>query len=111
MCFLFQSAALMYYVEISRSPDKDKKLRVRVSTDNKVRTFDIGDTNYEDYMSYREINEGYAELRREAYIKRHKANEDWTETGIFTKGFWSYWLLWNGIDRLPTTLARRITFK
>jgi len=30
-----------------------------------------------------------------AYIRRHRAREVWTKSGIATPGFWSRWLLWN----------------
>jgi len=33
--------------------------------------------------------------RKQAYISRHRPNENWTKSGINTAGFWSYWLLWN----------------
>ena len=33
--------------------------------------------------------------KQDAYIARHKANEDWTINGIDTAGFWSRWILWN----------------
>jgi len=33
--------------------------------------------------------------RKELYLKRHEAREDWTKSGILTPGFWSRWILWN----------------
>ena len=36
--------------------------------------------------------------RKESYLARHKARENWSKSGIHTAGFWSRWLLWN----LPT---------
>lgn len=35
------------------------------------------------------------EDRKKRYIARYEYNEDWTETGLDTAGFWSRWLLWN----------------
>ena len=33
--------------------------------------------------------------RKEAYIARHKTNEDWTKSGAKTAGFYSRWITWN----------------
>ena len=33
--------------------------------------------------------------RKEAYIARHKKNEDWTKSGAKTAGFYSRWITWN----------------
>jgi len=35
------------------------------------------------------------ETKKTNYLLRHKARENWTRSGIMTKGFWSRWLLWN----------------
>ena len=35
------------------------------------------------------------ERRKELYINRHKARENWEKSGIDTAGWWSRWLLWN----------------
>lgn len=35
------------------------------------------------------------EKRKEAYLKRHAPNEDWSENGVETAGFWSRWMLWS----------------
>ena len=33
--------------------------------------------------------------RKEAYLSRHKKNENWGASGVKTAGFWSANLLWN----------------
>lgn len=33
--------------------------------------------------------------RKERYIARHKARENWTKSGIKTAGYWSKHILWN----------------
>ena len=33
--------------------------------------------------------------RKERYIDRHKAREDWTKTGAKSAGFYSRWITWN----------------
>lgn len=49
----------------------------------------FGASGYEDYTSHKDKD------RRLLYVKRHMKRENWTKSGIDTKGFWSYWLLWN----------------
>lgn len=70
-------------VLLLKSPRKNKKWRV-VLEDGE--TVDFGDDRYEDYTQHQDKD------RREAYIKRHKANEDWSDKT--TAGYWSRWLLW-----------------
>lgn len=53
------------------------------------RTIRFGAAGYSDFTIHKD------EERRQRYILRHKKNEDWTKSGILTKGFWSYHLLWN----------------
>ena len=33
--------------------------------------------------------------RKDAYIDRHKKNEDWTKSGVKAAGFWSKNIIWN----------------
>ncbi len=35
------------------------------------------------------------EARKQRYINRHKANENWTKSGIDTAGWWSFNYLWS----------------
>lgn len=32
---------------------------------------------------------------KQRYEARHASREDWTKSGVLTKGFWSKWILWN----------------
>ena len=41
--------------------------------------------------------------RKESYISRHRAREDWSKSGIDTAGFWAKNLLWS-----ETTLSEAI---
>lgn len=75
---------------------KNKKLGIyiyyRDPQTKKTRTkmLYIGDDRYEDYTIHKD------KKRKQNYISRHKAREDWTfKSGVLTKGFWSRWLLWN----------------
>jgi hypothetical protein len=74
----------MYKLE--ESTRKDKKWKV-TTPNGKIINF--GAKGYEDYTIHKDDN------RRDNYISRHKTRENWTETGIETAGWWSYWLLWN----------------
>ena len=50
----------------------------------------------QDYILYTNIEgKTIANKHKKLYLNRHIKNEDWTKTGIDTKGFWSRWLLWN----------------
>ena len=52
------------------------------------KTIHFGAEGYEDYTKHKDPE------RKKRYITRHKANENWTKSGIKTAGFWSRWLLW-----------------
>jgi hypothetical protein len=54
---------------------------------------DFGDINYNDYLIYN-LNYGkrVADIRRDSYLARHAAREDWTDP--YSAGFWSRFLLW-----------------
>ena len=49
----------------------------------------FGSNQYENYTDHGN------DKQKASYLARHKANENWTKTGIHTPGFWSRWLLWN----------------
>lgn len=74
-----------YVVYLSRSTNASKKFSVQVGG----RTISFGSSGYEDFTIHGD------EYRRQRYIDRHSARENWTKTGIKTAGFWSRWLLWN----------------
>jgi len=76
-----------------KSDKLDKKYYIITDTGKRVY---FGASGYEHYSDGHKDPE-----RKEAYIKRHRKNEDWTKSGIDTPGFWSRWLLWN----LPTIKA------
>lgn len=74
----------MYH--LTESTKKDKKLLILTPNGHKIHFGMIG---YSDYTIYHD------KTRRKNYILRHANKEDWTESGINTAGFWSYWILWN----------------
>lgn len=57
--------------------------------EDKIKTVHFGAQGYSDFTKHKN------EERKQRYIDRHKANEDWSKGGIGTAGFWSRWLLWN----------------
>ena len=54
----------------------------------KNKTVHFGAKGMSDYTIHKDLE------RKQRYIDRHRANEDWTKSGITTAGFWSRWLLW-----------------
>ena len=74
----------MSIVYLAKSSRADKKYMVYV--DGKVTHF--GATGYSDYSKHKDPE------RKQRYITRHQARENWTKSGIHTAGFWSRWLLW-----------------
>ena len=77
---------LKYYPYVSDVPNK----KFYIITNNYRRLY-FGDSRYEHFT------EGHLnEIRRKAYMNRHKKNENWNN--IDSAGFWSYHYLW----RFPT---------
>lgn len=62
-----------------------------------------GDRRYSDYTIHKDPE------RRDRYIDRHRANEDWTKSGLYTPGWWSRWLLWEkpGIEEAAENIEDR----
>lgn len=64
----------------------DKKFMVITPSNRKIH---FGAAGYSDYTIHKD------EERKQRYISRHQKNEDWTESGLNTAGFWARYLLWN----------------
>ncbi len=78
-------------VEIMKSkyPDKKYTIILYYPDDGKKRkTLQIGQAGAEDFIL------GASETKKNSYIKRHQARENFGISGIDTRGFWSRWLLW-----------------
>ncbi len=73
-----------YYPYKSDKPEK--KYYVITDTNKKVY---FGQAGADDFTITKN------EEQKQRYITRHKKNEDWTESGIDTPGFWSYHYLWS----------------
>jgi hypothetical protein len=70
-------------IVLSKSKVKGKKFAVLVEG----KTINFGAEGYSDYTMHKD------DERKNRYIQRHKAREDWNK--IKSAGFWSRWLLWN----------------
>jgi hypothetical protein len=82
---------------LMHSPLTSKKFRIIFPTKGKPEGapnhIDFGDINYNDYIIYNlHYGKNVADIRRENYLARHAAREDWTDP--YSAGFWSRFLLW-----------------
>lgn len=72
---------------LQKSKSKLKKYTITSSAGTGSVSF--GAKGYQDYTMHKDP------ARKERYIARHAARENWSSTGTNTAGFWSRWLLWN----------------
>ena len=73
---------------IIKPSSRKNKRYVVVMNDGKMQHH-FGSTQYENYTDHGN------DKRKESYLSRHKARENWDKSGIHSSGFWSRWLLWN----------------
>ena len=73
-------------VVITKSKKPDKKYDALI---NGSKTISFGQKGASDFTKHKDKD------RKEAYIVRHKKNENWNASGVKTAGFWSKNLLWN----------------
>ena len=73
-------------VIISKSKKPDKKYDARI---NGTKTVSFGQKGASDFTKHKNTD------RKERYIDRHKAREDWNKSGAKTAGFYSKHVLWN----------------
>ena len=77
-------------IEIVRSSRQGKKYDAVIQReDGRTKTVPFGATGFSDYTLHKNKS------RKDAYISRHRANEDWSSQGYETAGFYSRWILWN----------------
>ena len=72
-------------IVIQKSSKPDKKYQATVND----KTIHFGSAGYEDMTTHGD------EQRKQRYIARHKAREDWSKENIASSGYMSRWLLWN----------------
>ena len=73
-------------VVITKSKKPGKKYAARIDG---TKTVSFGQKMASDFTKHKD------KYRKEAYIARHKNNEDWIKSGAKTAGFWSRHVLWN----------------
>ena len=73
-------------IVITPSSNRNKKFDAVIDGKKKV---SFGQQGASDYTKHKDKD------RKEAYIARHKKNEDHGLSGVKTAGFWSKNLLWN----------------
>ena len=92
----------MKLVSIKPSTNSDKKL---MATFSNGRTIHFGAKGLKDFTIYSKGDKDVAKQKKDAYIARHKVNENWNDPT--TAGALSRWVLWN----LPTKEASIADFK
>lgn len=85
----------METISIRKSNKPGKKLMITIEDAKGSKTIHIGQSGAMDFTRWFKISPTKALERRQAYINRHMAREDWTKSGIRTAGFWAKHLLWN----------------
>jgi hypothetical protein len=75
---------IKHYPYKSDKPDK----KYYIITNNNKKVY-FGSAGMSDITIHKD------EARKQRYINRHKANENWTKSRIDTAGLWSRYLLWN----------------
>ena len=73
---------LMREVVLKKSSNPNKKYDAYVEG----KKVSFGATGYSDFTQHKDTE------RKQRYITRHKANENWND--LTTAGTWSRWLLW-----------------
>jgi len=92
----------MKLVSIKPSTNSNKKL---MATFSNGRTIHFGAKGLKDFTIYSKGDKDVAKQKKDAYIARHKVNENWNDPT--TAGALSRWVLWN----LPTKEASIADFK
>jgi hypothetical protein len=76
----------------SDKPEK-KFFALHIDDKGEPRRIYFGDSNYDDYTTYKEN----AEDHKERYLMRHVKREDWDSWE--NPSFWSRWFLWEKKDK------------
>ena len=78
----------MRFIKIRRSAKPEKKYDATFETDTgRTKTVSLGAAGYTDYIKSGD------EERKERYLDRHRANENWNDPD--SPGALSRWILWN----------------
>lgn len=95
----------MIFYGLHKSDKPEKKYFVELGTDSgrRKRVY-FGAAGMKDYTLHNALER---DARRQAYIQRHKATEDWSDPT--TAGFWSKHLLWGDTPNIQTNLKRTLS--
>lgn len=77
-------------ISITRSNHPDKKMMATFENDGRRKTVHFGARGMNDYTSF---PKAIREKRKELYLSRHKANENWNDPE--SPGALSRYILWN----------------
>jgi hypothetical protein len=85
------------FVKMSKSSDGVHKFVVELlnTETNRTKTVKFGAVGYKDYPTYYKENKEVANKHRTAYIARHSKNENFSQSGVDTAGWWAYHILWS----------------
>lgn len=95
----------MKLIGIRPSTNKDKKLMATFEEKGREKTIHFGAKGLMDYTKYYKQDKEVAKVKRDAYLARHRTNENWNDPT--TAGSLSRWILWN----MPTVEASVKDFK
>ena len=77
-------------ISVTPSDKPEKKLNVKLETESgREKNIHIGAKGMDDFTKTKD------EDAKHRYIQRHRANENWSQSGIMSSGFWAKHLLWN----------------
>lgn len=80
----------MKLLSLKPANDNIHKYVATILQDNgRTRQIKFGAFGMSDFTKHRD------EERKQRYLDRHRAREDWTKQGVLTSGFWSRHILWN----------------
>lgn len=77
---------------MKKSSNPKKKLTATFLVDDKEKSIDFGSASNKDFTIYSKEDKAKAEKMRNAYIARHKVNENWSNP--LSAGALSRYVLW-----------------
>lgn len=95
----------MKLISIKASTNSDKKLMATFEVNGRQKTTHFGARGLLDFTKYSKGDKQVAKQKKDAYIARHKVNENWNDPT--SAGALSRWVLWN----LPTLDASIADYK
>lgn len=95
----------MKLIGIKASTNSDKKYMATFEVNGRQRTTHFGSKGMMDYTKYSKQDKELAKKKKDAYIARHKVNENWNDP--MSAGSLAKHILWN----LPTIEASIADYK